>query len=148
MEFIMQLDEIFKNWEIDSKILPTDLANEAMKIPSLHNKYLNAHSLEKLKLKNLEISRKKLQLAKWEYYTGSMDRDEIISRGWELLSLKILKSEAERYLEADSEITDLDLKIAYQKEKVEVLSSIINTLNNRNFIIKNAIDYLKFQNGS
>ena len=37
--------------------------------------------------------------------------------------------------------------IAYHKEKIEFLESVIRTINNRGFQIKNAIDWEKFKVG-
>ena len=39
-------------------------------------------------------------------------------------------------------------KIAYQKEKINYLESIIKTVVNRNFLIKNIIDWRKFTSGA
>ena len=43
---------------------------------------------------------------------------------------------------------DIQEKIAYQKEKIEYLESIIKTVVNRNFLIKNIIDWRKFTSGA
>ena len=41
----------------------------------------------------------------------------------------------------------MNLKVAYQNEKVELLETIIKSISNRNFIIKNAIDWNRFVMG-
>jgi hypothetical protein len=43
---------------------------------------------------------------------------------------------------------DMQEKIEYQKEKINYLESIIKTVVNRNFLIKNIIDWRKFTSGA
>jgi hypothetical protein len=52
------------------------------------------------------------------------------------------------YIEADQDIIKLNLRIAMQQEKVDALESIIRSINNRGFLIKNAIEFAKFQVGA
>jgi hypothetical protein len=52
------------------------------------------------------------------------------------------------YLEADSDLIELSLKIGLQQEKVELLQNIIKSLTNRGFNIKSAIDFIRFQSGA
>ena len=52
------------------------------------------------------------------------------------------------FLESDKDTIDIQEKIAYQKEKIEYLESIIKTIVNRNFLIKNIIDWRKFTSGA
>jgi hypothetical protein len=51
------------------------------------------------------------------------------------------------YMEADRDMIELSLKIGMQGEKIEFLESIIKSLQTRNFLIKNAIDFMKFTMG-
>lgn len=144
----MEIEEIFNHWNKDSKIDSTDLSNEALKIPSLHNKYLRFHSDENIKLKKLEAQYKKLINLKHEYYSGILNGTEEIKKlGWEPFLKVILKSDITRYVESDTDVQKLILLIDNQKEKVDILSSILKEIMTRNFIIKNAIEYMKFTNG-
>ena len=45
-------------------------------------------------------------------------------------------------------MVELNVKIAYQTELVEVLEEIMKNINTRGFVIKNSIDFLRFTNGS
>ena len=42
----MTIDEIMKMWGEDSHIDDTDLDNESLNIPNVHQKYLDIYSLE------------------------------------------------------------------------------------------------------
>lgn len=143
----MKLEEIHAEWAKDSKINPTDLANESLNTPKLHGKYLQILSGERLKLKKLKEERKALILSKTEYFMGRLDKEELEQRGWEPFRLKLLKQDVPSYLEADRDMIRLNLTIGMQEEKVDVLADIIKTIGNRGFQIKNYIDWKKFENG-
>jgi hypothetical protein len=84
---------------------------------------------------------------KYEFYTQGPTK-ETQERGWILpASGKILKSEVNTYIEADKDIIKISLKIGVQQEKIELLDSIIRTLNNRGYNIRAAIDWYKFTMG-
>jgi len=147
-EDIMLLEQIHDEWAKDSDIDKTELGEESLKIPKLHNKYFQIFSKERLLLRKYEADLKKLKLEKYEFYTQGPSK-ETKDRDWELPAKGIiLKQEMPMYLEADKDIIELSLKIGYQQEKVEFLDSIIRSLTNRGFQIKAAIDWYKFTMGA
>lgn len=144
----MKFEDIFEEWKKDSEIDRTDLGNESLKIPKLHHKYYMFLVAEKSSLKKLEAQMKQLRLAKHEFYSQG-HTEETRKLGWEMPPRGIiLKADIPMYIEADKDIVDLSLKIGIQAEKVEFLESIIKGLQTRNFIIKNAIDFVKFTMGA
>ena len=143
----MVLEEIYELWHKDSVIDKTELGDESLKIPQLHHKYFKIYSNERLLLKKFESDFKILRLEKYEFYTQGPTK-ETQERGWTLpASGKILKSEVNTYIEADKDIIKISLKIGVQQEKIELLDSIIRTLNNRGYNIRAAIDWYKFTMG-
>jgi hypothetical protein len=48
---------------------------------------------------------------------------------------------------ADSKVSQVELKIRYYDTMLKYLEEIIKSLSNRNYAIKNAIDWMKFQAG-
>ena len=144
----MTLEEIFELWEKDSTINPSELGNAALDLAKLHHKYYSIFSRERLLLKKLEGEMKKLRLDKQEFYVDG-PTEEQMSMGWKLPPKgRILKSDVSTYIDADDDIIKLNLKIAYQQEKINALESIIKTLHNRGFHIKSAIDFEKFKVGA
>ena len=143
----MKIEDIFALWETDSKIDRTELSDESLKIPQLHHKYYKIFTSERLLLRKLEADAKILKLEKYEFYTQGHTK-ETQDKGWELPSRgMILKADLPMYMESDKEIIELNLKIGYQLEKIELLENIIKTISNRGFQIKNAIDWNKFIQG-
>ena len=144
----MKLEAIFEEWDKDSKIDKTHLGDEALKIPSLHNKYYRMLINERLQLRKYEEDMKQLRLDKNEFYVMGPTH-ETEEKGWKLPPQgKILKSDVNRYLDADNDVVKLNLKIGIQHEKVQFLVDIIKSLTNRGFQIKSAIDWEKFQVGA
>jgi hypothetical protein len=140
-------DDINEMWSKDCKINETDLMTESRRIPELHSKYYNLFFKEALKVKKIKADLKELERAKFEYYTGSMDEEELKERGWKPNPLKILRQDIDKYLQSDRDIINISLKIAYYEERANYLESIVRQINNRNFIIKSMIDWAKFTNG-
>jgi hypothetical protein len=143
----MDLNEIHEHWDKDSKIDQTELGQASLSIPQLHSKYMKFFTQERLLLKKMEMDHKELHRLKWEYYTGSLDYDTMQEKGWTPNPLKILRSDVGMYLDSDSDVIKSNLKMAYVKEKIDLLESIVKTLNGRGFLIKNYIDWHKFTNG-
>jgi len=144
----MQIDEIMNMWEGDSKIDPTELGEESIKIPKLHHKYYQIFAQERLKLLKFTSELKKLKLEKYEFFSQGPN-DETRAKGWEMPPKgMILKADIPMYMDADDDIIKMNLKIGYQQEKVEFLESIIKSLVNRGFQIKAAIEWQRFTMGN
>lgn len=143
----MKLEEIEALWEQDVKIDRTDLDSESLKIPSLHQKYYKLYLREKVQLKAEEQEYKQFYKLKHEYYTGKLSKSELDEFGWEPFQF-VLKNDLQVYIDADKDIASRLLKLSVQKEKVQFLEDIIKTLNTRGFLIKNAIEFIRFTSGN
>lgn len=144
----MKIEEILDLWKEDSTIDRTELGDESLKIPKLHHKYYQIFIQEKLILRSYDSDMKKLKLDKYEFFTQG-HTEETRDKGWELPARgMILKADIPMYMEADKELIKLSLKIGLQQEKIELLESIIKSLNNRGYNIKSAIDWQKFTMGA
>tara|TARA_Y100001937_G_scaffold26897_2_gene38517 strand:- start:8821 stop:9264 length:444 start_codon:yes stop_codon:yes gene_type:complete len=132
-----------KDLEIDG----AELDLESLRIPQLHNKYLNIFTDEKLELSAVEFKYNDLLRKKWEYYTGKMSQEDLDALGWEPFQLNILKTDLEKYLSSDAELAKMKAKKVYQEQKLEYLTSILKAINNRQFHIRDAIAWRKFVNG-
>jgi hypothetical protein len=143
----MNVDEIFALWEVDSQIDKTELGEEATKIPKLHHKYYQIFLKERLILRKYESDLKQLKLDKYEFFTQGPNEDT--PKDWKLPPRgMILKGDIPMYMDADQDIINMTLKVGLQQEKIDLLDSIIKTIINRNFIIRNAIDWNKFTMGA
>lgn len=143
----MKFEDIFEQWNIDSVIDKTELDNESLKIPRLHHKYYIMLVVEKTMLKKQESQLKELKLSKYEFFSQG-HTEETKQLDWKLPARGIiLKADISMYMEADKDIIELSLKIGMQQEKVDFLESIIKSFQTRGFLVKNAIDFMKFSMG-
>lgn len=144
----MKIEEIFSLWEKDTVIDRTELGEESLRIPQLHHKYFKIFSHERLVQRSLESELKELTRIKYEYYQGVLDEETLKEREWEPQQLKILRTDIPVYMEADKELLVIKAKIQLQQEKIDLLESIIKSLQNRGYQIKAAIEWTKFQMGA
>ena len=144
----MNIEQILDEWQQDATMDPTDIGKESIKTAKLHHKYLQMLIEERLVMKKVKSKHRRLYKEKWEYYLGLMSQEQLQERGWEPMMLKVLKQDVDTYIEADEQMADLQLKLEYHEEKIEALESIIKTINNRGFQIKNFIDWERFKTGS
>ena len=143
----MKFEELQYQWTIDCEIDETELSKEAVKIPQLHNKYLIFFHDERLRLRTLRYDHNRLIRQKKDYFGGRMSAEEMEALDWEPFQLKLLKADIDIYIEADDDIINSSKIIAVVEEKVGYLESIVKSLSNRGFIIKNAIDWKRFTEG-
>lgn len=144
----MTVNELISMWEQDSKIDTSDLTKESIKIPQLHSKYYSILLRETGILKINQNRYHSLYKDKWEYYLGIMPNQDVVERGWEILRLKIIKADVDVYLQADNDMQEALDKVETSKMKIKFLEEVIKTLNNRNFTIKNCIDFERFKVGA
>ena len=144
----MKIDDIIDMWQSDVKIDETELSRESLNIPLLHGKYLKYFSQERLKLLYQKMKQKQLQQRLMDYYRGDLNNPEDLAElGREPYPYKRLKQEVNYYVESDSEMVQLNTKIAYQQEMVDILEEIIKAINTRGYVIKNSLDFLRFTSG-
>lgn len=143
----MNLSDIKKMVFDDVQIDNTSLDRESSIIPQQHNKYLSILSDEKLILARYEADLNILKKRKWLYYSGKLSEQELAEYGWEPFELSILRNDVDRFLESDTDIIDLALKVALQKEKVNYVESVVKLISNKIWSIRASIDWIKFTQG-
>ena len=140
----MDLSELQDQVDRDLKIDDTELDMESIRTPQLHNKYLKLYTKYSLQLKRAQDDYKTLYRWKWEYYTGKATPDVYLEHPFDL---KVLKADVSRYLDSDKEIQELGQKEAYIQAVVTYLEKILREINNRNWTIRNTIEWKKFIHG-
>ena len=141
----MTLEELQAQVNRDFKLDDTELDSESIKIPLLHNKYLQHLNKFSLLLKKAEYDHKLLVREKWEYYTGKADASVYKAKPFDI---KVLKSDVHIYIDSDEELQKADQKVAYLNVVVKYLEQVLRSINTRTFLIKNAIEWKKFTSGA
>ena len=140
----MDLSELQDQVDRDLKIDDTELDMESIRTPQLHNKYLKLYTKYSLQLKKAQDDYKSQNRWKWEYYTGKADSDVYQEHPFDL---KILKADVSLYLDSDKDIQELGQKEAYLQVIVTYLEKVLREINNRNWTIRNTIEWKKFIHG-
>ena len=140
----MRFDELQQMVDADLKIDDTELDIESIKTPQIHNKYLKFYTQFCLQLKKVRDERKSLYRDKWEYYTGKSPPEVYQEKPFDL---KILRTDVPIYLDADPELQEIGQKEEYIKMMVEYTERILKEINNRNWTIRNTIEWKKFLHG-
>ena len=144
----MQIDEILNMWDKDCLIDDNHLDTSSIRTASLHSKYLRILVNTKLKLTKLNSEYASLRKMKIKYYRGELTKEELEWCGWkQYLYNKPLKSEMEEVLNGDTDLLTCLNKIKYIEAVIYALESIMNQIKQRDWQIKNSIEYKKFISG-
>ena len=139
----MDLEKIQRMWEKDSVIDEVMLDEASLKIPQLHAKYLTIYNDFKLLKTKAEFEVKKIKHSRWLYYSGKQ-----VLEDEEPFQHKIMKSDVPTWVAVDEKVNRTEIKIEYYNTVIYTLSEILKQINNRNFMIKNALDWRKFTGGN
>lgn len=141
------IEQIEKNWANDSGIDCNALATDSANQYRLHHKYHKVLNYVKRELRTLSHLRSKMIMMKYDYFSNQMAPAELKELGWEPNRRVVMKNEIDRLIDADDDIIEINLKIGEHNDMIEFLESIIRSINQRQFTIKNIIEHNKFQNG-
>ena len=141
----IDLETIQEMWEKDSKIDIDNLHTESINIPILHSKYFNLYNTINLLKKKAEQQKKKTKHEKYEYFTGKADPEVYLENPF---PKKIRDKETlQGYLDSDEKISQINLKVEYYEVMSNYLESILKQISERNWQIRNAIEFMKFSSG-
>jgi len=141
----MDLEKLQEMADKDLAINDTELDLESLKTPQIHNKYMKHYTKFKLMLTKAETDLAQLKRDKWEYYTGKADASVYAEKPFDL---KILRTDVDKYIEADDDLIKAKQKVQYLYAVIDYLDKTIKQISNRTFTIKNAIDWRKFTSGA
>jgi hypothetical protein len=142
---VIDLEKIQGMWEKDSIIDPDNLHTESLNTPLLHAKYHDMFNNILLLKKKAEQQKRNIRHQKYEYYTGKADPDVYVENPF---PKKIRdKDTLQKYMDADEILSQSSLKVEYYDVMLGYLQDILKMIHNRNYQIKNAIDFQKFASG-
>jgi hypothetical protein len=144
----MTLDDIQNEWDKDSAIDDNYLGEHATKTPKLHAKYVRLLVGVKLKHTKLSSDYNMLRKNKFRLYRGELSREELTSLGWaQWQGVKPLKNEMDEFLQGDTDLNTLRVKIDYLETMIYLLESILGQIKARDWQLKSAIEWKKFLAG-
>ena len=141
----MNLEKIQEMWESDSHIDMDNLHDESIKSPQLHQKYYTLYTTIKLLQKKALDTLSKTRLERYNYYSGKAPAEVYVD---EPFPYKIRDKESMTlHLNADEKLSNIKMKVEYYDVMIAYLEDILKMIHNRNYQVKNAIDFLRFQSG-
>jgi hypothetical protein len=143
----MKYDELIDMWERDAKIEPDNLDSESLKIPLIQGKYFNLFCREKAILAKLNLDLSQLRRWKRDYFLGEIPVEELVEKGIPVFARRLVKSEVDAYIDTDSDVITMLEKIAVVQTKVDLLNLLVKSINDRQWNIRNAIEFLKWKSG-
>ena len=143
----MNFDELKQQVQEDLKIDSTELAIESINTPQIHNKYLIFLKKHKEALAEDERTLRVMRKYKWLYYTGKLSKEELDRFKWEPFDLNNLKTDVDRFIDADDDVIRLERQITEKKELVSYLDGVVKIVGNRQWNIRSAIEWIKFSHG-
>lgn len=144
----MTLDELQQMWETDCEIDDNYLGENATLTPKLHAKYVKLLVNTKLKHTKLQADYLLLRKNKFRHYRGELSRDELNDLGWsQWQGIKPLKNEMDEFLQGDSELVTIKVKIDYLETMIYFLESVLGQIKARDWQIKTAVEWKRFLAG-
>ena len=138
----MDLAELEKMWEKDSVLDDTLLDEEALKIPQLHSKYLTMYNHFKLLMSKSQLEMKTIKHKKWLYYSGREVPEDA-----EPFNHKIIRADIPNWVAVDEQVQRIEAKVEYYQVVLDFLAETLKQINNRNYVITNAIQWRRFTSG-
>ena len=151
---MIELEVILAEWDVDKEMDPTELGEEARKIPRLHSKYLRYLMTEKMFLRQLESVYRRLYIEKQEYYVegaaNKKDYDYQTAK-WTTLPEKgkrYVRSTVSQFLDVDVDVDASRLNKETSQIKIEALEMIMKSIMTRGYLVSNQIDWAKWKGGN
>lgn len=143
------IEQLLQEWDEDSVMDDNHISDESIKVPKLHSKYVRHLINAKLKLTKLQNDFNNLKKTKFRYYRGELTREELTSLGWDQWQgVKPMKNEMDQFLDGDTDLNNIKIKIEYINSMIYLLESILGQVKARDWQIRNIIENKKFLSGN
>ena len=139
----MNLENLQELWKKDSEIDTDKYGEESIRIPQLHQRYMEFFNTFSLMKKEREGEMRGMVRQKWIYYKGKAPAK--IYKDTPFDFKLTTKEEINMFIESDEEVRKLQYKIDYIEQVIFFLDGVLRQINGRNFQIKNAIEWERFQ---
>lgn len=140
-------EEIDFSWQLDCVINQSNLESESLLTAKLYTKYLKYNIYFKRKQFELENELKPVVKLYTDYYQGNLTVDELKQNNLEPLDKVTKYKDLDLHLSTTPPISEINNELFHIKMTLSLLEGILECLKQRNWNIRNSIDFLKFKNG-
>lgn len=139
---------LMEEWNKDCSIDITEPSRELAKVPQLHSKYLRILTHHNLVVKKLTKDYEELKAVKLRYYSGDLNNEEDLQKyNLEPFPKKVYKFDMSTYINGDSDLNNIKLKIDLHQEIVNFCSSTLKEISNRTYQLNNIVKWETFIGG-
>lgn len=142
---------LHEQWRKDSEIDSAALDTESLNIPKLHSKYLYLLDEAKDTLREKEYQYLILLKQRTAWYEGTLSKEEMDELGWDYDPYhgKLIKTKIQRdhYLKTDTVLLNHQILLDQIKQQIDTIKEILEHVKWRGNLIRNAIEFRKFQAG-
>jgi len=145
----MNIEEILQIWDEDSTMDDNHISDESIRVPKLHAKYIRYLMQAKLKIAKYNNDFNVLKKTKFRYYRGELSREELSLLNWEQWQgVKPMKNEMDQFLDGDTDLNNMKVKIEYLQTMNYLLESILGQIKARDWQLKTVLEHKKFLAGN
>lgn len=143
------IEELLSEWDEDSTMDDNHISDESIRVPKLHAKYIRYLMQAKLKITKYNNDFNVLKKTKFRYYRGELSRDELSILNWEQWQgVKPMKNEMDQFLDGDTDLNNMKVKIEYLQTMNYLLESILGQIKARDWQLKTVLEHKKFLAGN
>lgn len=143
------LEDVKKEWSVDSSIDNTKFENEVVRTALLHSKYLDYLIYFRAKRASALKTLNNMKNVKRRYYRGELTLNELKERQWDQWQgLKPSISELNLLFDQDNDLNDLEERLEYYNTALAACEYIMKAISSRGYELKTLLDYQKFINGA
>lgn len=144
----MLFQDIKDEWSIDQDFNREDAGNAAIDAVKLQAKYIEYMSPEVIFLAQLTQKRDVLtqDLTDWYLKRDSPETREKLGKKHGC-AINVVAATAKQHVAVDPLMVELNINVAIQAEKIQLIKSIIENLKGRGWGIKSYIEWTKFKSG-
>lgn len=144
----MTLKQLQDAWQADQALTLDQPELMVRDVPLLHARWWKYYTEERSRLTLLKADYDSIRRARWEWYLGRLDEAERKKLEWPPQALLIVRQDVDTYLAADTVLQPLKINCELQETKVKFLEDVIKHINNRGYLIRSYVDYLRFSQGA
>lgn len=140
----MPIEQLEREAEKDMELRIDRTEQDSANTPTIFNKYHKQYRFVQQELTVCESALKHLRFKKWLYYSGK-DKPRVYDE--KPLDLKVMKSDVNKFIDADEEVMEMTLKLNLLEIKKKFIAEKLKEISNRSYMINNILKTLEFKHG-
>ena len=144
----MNLEQLETEWAHDSILNADDLQEEITKTAKLHAKWYAKLNTSRRDIIGLDVEIQKWTRVMESFFSRTMTLDEMTKHGFsELPEKRLLKGDLDAAVANDRKMVELKVRRGLALDRVKYIEDIVKHIHGRGFLIRDLIEWKKFQAG-